>query len=67
MRIKWLIFTLAGAVLLSGCDRNTIGVDTPDVLPDWVEVETYAGGELGTTFNVSASAFEDPAPAVEVR
>ena len=25
----------------------------------------YAGGLLGTTFNSSASAFEDPAPAVE--
>ena len=27
--------------------------------------ETYAGGKLGTTFNVSASAYEDPTPAVE--
>ena len=27
--------------------------------------ETYAGGELGTTFNSSQSAYEDPTPAVE--
>lgn len=27
--------------------------------------ETYAGGLLGTTFNSSASAYEDPTPAVE--
>lgn len=30
-----------------------------------VAEETYAGGELGTTFNSSASAYEDPTPAVE--
>lgn len=30
-----------------------------------VTEETYAGGELGTTFNSSASAYEDPTPAVE--
>ena len=29
-----------------------------------VDEETYAGGLLGTTFNQSASAFEDPTPAV---
>lgn len=28
-----------------------------------IEIETYAGGELGTTFNSSASAFQDPTPA----
>lgn len=32
---------------------------------DWIEVETYSGGQLGTTFNRSASAYEDPTPAVE--
>ena len=30
-----------------------------------VDEETYAGGLLGTTFNQSASAYEDPTPAVE--
>ena len=30
-----------------------------------IEEETYAGGLLGTTFNQSASAYEDPTPAVE--
>ena len=44
------------------------GEDTPvtPVTPaEGVEEETYAGGLLGTTFNQSASAFEDPTPAVE--
>lgn len=36
-----------------------------DSLP-WLREETYAGGELGTTFNQSASAYEDPTPAVEI-
>lgn len=30
-----------------------------------IDEETYAGGLLGTTFNQSASAYEDPTPAVE--
>ena len=29
-----------------------------------ISEETYAGGLLGTTFNQSASAYEDPTPAV---
>ncbi|MBQ3950428.1 MAG: hypothetical protein II661_08140, partial [Bacteroidales bacterium] len=33
--------------------------------PSWVAEETLAGGELGTTFNQSASAYEDPTPATE--
>lgn len=28
-------------------------------------IETLAGGELGTTFNSTASAYEDPTPAIE--
>lgn len=38
----------------------------PDPTPvAGVSEETYAGGLLGTTFNQSASAYEDPTPAVE--
>ena len=39
----------------------------PDPKPNPMVVgeETYAGGELGTTFNRSQSAFEDPTPAIE--
>ena len=57
----------AMTMLAAGCNDDPIAPDNtdPEPVPDWVEVETYAGGELGTTFNVSASAFEDPTPAVE--
>ena len=58
---------LASGAIAVSCNEDPIAPDQPDVdtVPDWVEVETYSGGELGTTFNVSASAFEDPSPAVE--
>ena len=36
----------------------------PDGPSGEVSEETYAGGLLGTTFNQSASAYEDPTPAV---
>lgn len=45
-------------------EKNGTVPETPEDT-SWIAVETYAGGELGTTFNRSASAFEDPAPAVE--
>lgn len=36
-----------------------------DPIPTEITEDTYAGGELGTTFNSSSSAYEDPSPAVE--
>ena len=48
----------------AGAEKNGTVPETPEDT-SWIAVETYAGGELGTTFNRSASAFEDPAPAVE--
>ena len=45
-------------------EKNGTEPETPEDT-SWFAVETYAGGELGTTFNRSASAFEDPTPAVE--
>ena len=56
------IITLAMALSgLYSCQNDP--VEPP--LPEGIEEETYAGGQLGTTFNQSASAFEDPTPAVE--
>lgn len=50
-------------LIAASCDERG-KTDIPTVQP-WVDIETYSGGELGTTFNTSSSAFEDPAPAVE--
>ena len=51
----------ATTLALTSCHDDNI---TPD-LPEDLAEEVYAGGRLGTTFNQSASAFEDPTPAVE--
>ena len=51
------IITLAGLLALASCKQ-------PDPIPTEVSEDTYAGGQLGTTFNTSSSAYEDPAPAV---
>lgn len=47
--------------LLSGCSDDDNPVNETQELSE----EYYAGGKLGTTFNTSASAYEDPTPAVE--
>lgn len=55
------ISLLAG--FFTGCND-----ETPASQPEGEEElseEYYAGGKLGTTFNASASAYEDPTPAVE--
>ncbi len=62
------IFAAASLAILTACTDDPVSPDADgdqEATPDWVETETYSGGLLGTTFNVSASAFEDPAPAVE--
>lgn len=53
------LFAIALAVLFAGtsCHRE------PE--PKEITEDTYSGGELGTTFNASSSAYEDPTPAVE--
>ena len=52
------IIALAGLMALASCKPD-------DPKPTVITEETYAGGELGTTFNSSQSAYEDPTPAVE--
>ena len=63
MTNKQIVPCLVAAAMLSlaGCQSDP---ETPQ-LPEGVDEETYAGGQLGTTFNQSASAYEDPTPAVE--
>ena len=66
MKFRYLSLLAAAAIALTACHEDPNGKDPdnngtdPDVNP-----EIYAGGLLGTTFNSSASAFEDPTPAVE--
>jgi CxxC motif-containing protein (DUF1111 family) len=53
---------LAPAMLLS-CSDNNVDTGTDGEETELSE-EWYSGGKLGTTFNASASAFQDPTPAV---
>ena len=57
------VFLAAAAVVAAACDHSNNG--EPDNPEPQINPEVYAGGELGTTFNSSASAYQDPAPAVE--
>lgn len=60
MKINKILYTLALSTILfcsCGPEENTI-------TPSWIDEETFAGGRLGTTFNSSASAYQDPSPAV---
>ena len=67
LKMKRTMTIMAAVLAMAACNDDPVSTENPDPqpVPDWVAVETYSGGELGTTFNVSASAFEDPAPAVE--
>ena len=57
------LFTIL-ALSLTGCkDDDNDGNESQTV--EYNEEEFYAGGKLGTAFNASKSAFEQPAPAVE--
>ena len=53
--------------MITACSDDEVKTDNPSPnpepseLPDWY----YTGGELGTTFNSSSTAFEDPTPVVD--
>lgn len=51
-------------ILVACSDDNNDNNGTPDPTPELSE-EYYTGGKLGTTFNATAAAFEQPSPAVE--
>ena len=63
MRRHTLLFglTLVAAGIFYACQPNEENRQPIE----GIDEETYAGGLLGTTFNQSASAYEDPTPAVE--
>ena len=66
MKFRYLSLLAAAAIALTACHEDPNGKDPDNNGTDSdVNPEIYAGGLLGTTFNSSASAFEDPAPAVE--
>jgi CxxC motif-containing protein (DUF1111 family) len=54
----WLAFCFA----ITGCDENNGSGQLPEEeLPE----EYYAGGQLGTAFNATAYAYEQPTPVVD--
>ncbi|MDR0829904.1 MAG: hypothetical protein LBN95_07315 [Prevotellaceae bacterium] len=55
---KLIIFSVA-SVLLFACNPE------PNPKPTDLSEEYYSGGKLGTTFNTTAAAYEQPTPAVE--
>lgn len=59
-KIYRILALMAIPISFMACNPQETG-DDPSA---WIEEETYAGGRLGTTFNSSASAYEDPTPAV---
>ena len=60
---KSLLFLSLSLSAFVACEGNG-GNDEPDV-PTELSDEWYAGGKLGTAFNSSASAYEQPTPVIE--
>ncbi len=64
MRIKNLL--LLGGLIFSfaSCEKSTVIKEDEDDSTSELSAEWYAGGKLGTTFNISSSAYEQPTTAV---
>ena len=58
-----MMAAMAAAGLFAACNNDET---EPTPAPEGIDEEVYAGGRLGTTFNQSASAYEDPTPATEM-
>ncbi len=62
LEMKRTIFIAAALLLVAAsCDKTPVPAPKPKELSD----EWYAGGRLGTAFNSSASAYEQPTPVIE--
>ena len=53
------------ATAMTGCKDDEMPTQDISEVPEELREEVYAGGQLGTTFNATASAYEDPTLAVE--
>lgn len=64
---KHLIYSLCmSAALMAAACADDKGTDpAPDPNPDPVPEEYYAGGKLGTAFNTTSVAYEQPTPVVD--
>ena len=52
------------AAALSACSDNNAGTELADETTELAD-EWYAGGRLGTVFNETSYAYEQPTPAIE--
>ena len=62
--MKHTAIILSAALMAMGM-ASCVNEEEPQPAPEGLDEEVYAGGRLGTTFNQSASAYEDPTPATE--
>ncbi len=63
--MKKTVILSALAIAVCACNINNPEPDVDGYLSkDELKIQTLAGGELGTTFNSTASAYQDPAEAV---
>ena len=67
MKKQYYLAAFLSIGMITACSDDEMKTDNPSPspepseLPDWY----YTGGELGTTFNSSSTAFEDPTPVVD--
>ena len=67
MKKQYYLAAFLSIGMITACSDDEVKTDNPSPspepseLPDWY----YTGGELGTTFNSSSTAFEDPTPVVD--
>ena len=59
-----LSISLLACLALTACGPEVIDPGQPKPQTEYTE-EYYSGGKLGTVFNATASAYEQPSPAVE--
>jgi len=67
MKYSFYAFLLAAALAgAAGCTDDSEPAGKPDTEPSSLADHWYSGGRLGTAFNTTSAAFEQPAPVIEL-
>ena len=65
MKKIYILYALPLSLILWSCNDDNNEISDPANTVEVADEEWYSGGKLGTVFNTTSFAYEQPTPAIE--